>query len=262
MLFLFDVRQSLLAEVKTIVLCFLVLGTFVSGVNNSLFASISTDSIPYGISYPSGPFNADDSVTFKVWAGSQAEPLDTVAGFELTFTLTEYAVFPSSLTPDFTNSWVADGDEMSVSVELNPEFKTIRISAQRVSGSKDGYGELFSFTLVSAVNQITPDLMLDGAGGGIIITIGDVILRKSAPEIEELVDLLIYPNPTQGKVIISSEGPSVNDIQILDQWGRQVVQTDELALNLRQKGLVPGRYWLKIGLEGGMIISKLLIYSP
>jgi len=79
------------------------------------------------------------------------------------------------------------------------------------------------------------------------------------------VDLLLYPNPTQGEVIIeitSSSIISIVDLVVLDIKGRQIFNkkyqnTEKIIFDLSDR--VPGMYFVKLNIDGNQIVKKLIV---
>ncbi|MEL6673355.1 MAG: T9SS type A sorting domain-containing protein [Bacteroidota bacterium] len=227
-----------------------------------LRASIPTEDIPYGVTYPGGSFSSGETVTLAVWAGSTSEPLDSVSGLDLTFELTEDAVFPTALSLDWSQSWLATGTTMDVTITLDEEAKTIRIQASRAAGYRSGDGELFSFSLITATSISSANQLMLNSGSGIIITIDDLIMRQAAPQGVASVSLSLYPNPAQDKLITALAHGEMAYLEIWDAQGRRLVRTEKPVLQLRALGLTPGRYWVRAHTTSGEVVTKPLLLQP
>jgi hypothetical protein len=219
-------------------------------LSNCLFASLPTDSLDYGVSYPGGTFDAEESITYTVWLGLESVPQDSVVGFDLSFELTDDAIFPSSLSPDFSTSWIADGDSMTVSVTLNESTRSLRIEAERLSGSRSGHGCIVTFTLKSASNQVTADQLLNGMGSGSIITIDDWPGRRA---FVDMPALKAYPNPSNGRMTVQGLTADALPLTLFDLSGRQVASFRQAHFDLRRLGLRPGVYCLRPNRSGKIL---------
>ena len=89
------------------------------------------------------------------------------------------------------------------------------------------------------------------------VTIDDILAGQ--------LDLLLYPNPTQGEVIIEITSSSIIgevELAVLDINGRQVInkefrQTEKIIFDMSDK--VSGIYFVKLNIDGNQVIKKLIV---
>lgn len=226
-------------------------------------AAYKTSEIPYGITYPSGLFQAGDTVELIVWAGDAQTPLSSVSGFDLTFTLTEDAVFPTTFSPDLSNSWIGDEQTLTVTTTLDSAAKIIDVRAEEETLAMDGHGEIFRFTIICATNEVSAEDLLVSSGGGIIITIDDYGFRKPAPEESDHGDALqLYPNPTSNHIYFSGPVESVQYWVLRDLYGKERAKSRSYPVALNSYALTEGYYILEVFLQSGVRVKSKIIYRP
>ena len=226
-----------------------------------LDAAYVTDSIPYGLDYPTGLFYNGDTVTIAVWAGSSSFMLSEVAGFDLTYSLTSHAVFPTSVTPDLSFSWIGDNDELQASATLDESSGRLTFSGLNASISRQGAGEIFRFSLICTSNGVSADeLLVDGGGGGnVIIQVDDLGLRLQAPSDPAV---MIYPNPSPGKVQVKGERFQKGAWVLMDLNGKELGRGTQFPINLRTLAIGQGQYVLLLRSDNGRYFDFVLSYEP
>lgn len=122
-------------------------------------------------------------------------------------------------------------------------------------------------TVVSGAQNMTLRFKSDGA----TVSFGFKAIRSCVPQalpvsiIEEsmLKDLKIFPNPSKGRVTVSSEDEF--SISIFDLSGKEVGKNSNchqhIILDLEEMGLSKGFYFMSIQNENGMRRTVKLIYS-
>lgn len=226
-------------------------------------ANYLTSQIPYGLSFPSGTFQVGDVVSIGVWAGNSSQALDHVAGFKLVYNLTQHASLPSSPSINFNNSWVSGGQSFPGNIVFDSLTQKMTLSALDLGTSISGYGEIARFSLICKTNGVSAQQMLAGFGGGIIIQIDDLGTRFGRNIHEDVnASFSVYPNPSQGKIIIQDEISHMSHWILRDLYGKELSRGDQLRINLQRLNLSPGTYFLRIWTHDGKYVSKKLSYSP
>lgn len=226
-------------------------------------AEYNTENIPYGLSYPEGTFDEGDVVTFTIWAGDANTTLSTVSGFDLSFSLTEHAVFPTSISPNLSGSWIAEGATLSTTTSLNETESTIHFYAADPSASQSGDGQIASFSLVCNSENVTAAQLLVNSGGGIIIQIDDFVLRSGiAPPINPLHTIEIYPNPNPSKVLLKGSSESISHWILRDLYGKELARGQQFPIDLRLIGIPRGRYFLHVHSHTAEQKGFHLLYQP
>ena len=72
----------------------------------------------------------------------------------------------------------------------------------------------------------------------------------------ELSTIKIYPNPTTGQLIIDSEKMRIENVEILDVFGKNVQMSPETVINISH--LPAGVYFVKIQTEAGEVVKKVV----
>ncbi|MCB0854753.1 MAG: hypothetical protein KDD63_21170 [Bacteroidetes bacterium] len=219
-------------------------------VSPQLRADYQTGNIPYGITIPGGNFNEGDTIPVSIWAGSSSQSLENVSGFDLAFTLTEYVVFPSHVSLDFSKSWISQ--EMNYTVGLDSEHMAISFLAIDSTLSMEGYGEIARFKLICAVNNVSGSQLLEGSGGGVIIQIDDLGLRRSNPVKDHTNSFhVIYPNPTSGKVFWKGDVSTISHWILRDLYGKELARGVQFPIDIRSYLLPQGQYYLDLNFSSG-----------
>ena len=88
-------------------------------------------------------------------------------------------------------------------------------------------------------------------------------------EVDQFIDLQLYPNPTKGDIILSFslEESGATTIEVLDIYGKtvqQLMQNESLyagdyQLSLVEKSLLPGTYFVKMNSGNKTAIEKLVV---
>lgn len=225
-----------------------------------LFGAYETDSIPYGLTYPSGIFNEGDTVTIIIWAGDANTALEDVIGFDLSFELTTDAEFPTSISPDFSNSWITDGQEMEMTTTLNSTERTIEFDGHDVALTKEGDGEIARFSLICASNGLSAEGLLVNAGGGVVIQIDDIGMRRGIRQEAALPDVRIFPNPNPGTIYRSHPEIELSHWVLRDLHGKELLKGIHFPIDLRGSKLSQGRYSLALYDQEGNLTHTILSY--
>ena len=76
---------------------------------------------------------------------------------------------------------------------------------------------------------------------------------------ERQADIKVYPNPTQGNVIL--EGDNINHVRIMNAYGQTVynakVEGEQVHINL--SNLAKGIYMMHIGIENGQVVKQIVV---
>jgi hypothetical protein len=127
----------------------------------------------------------------------------------------------------------------------------------------DGYPEL----VVRGYSMPTPEhiRILWNDGTGHFIDTNSVYV--GGKEIQLTNQVSLYPNPTSGKLFISSGNQKIKAIQIMDLNGRLLFREEysscqpSIELNLAQQALVAGLYFCTVQLENEERIFKKIIIT-
>ena len=95
---------------------------------------------------------------------------------------------------------------------------------------------------------------------GYVVTNMDTLLLSLDNEIEEPINVQIFPNPAkeQINVLIDQGQNQVELIRILDLSGREVMNIIPTQSVLDIKGLIPGMYLLEATVEGRKVVHKFM----
>lgn len=74
-------------------------------------------------------------------------------------------------------------------------------------------------------------------------------------------DVIVYPNPTDGKVTVSADGAVISEIRVFTMEGRLVrrIKVDDAETELHLDRIAKGSYLLQVQLQQGDIVRKKLI---
>ncbi|MEO0472410.1 MAG: hypothetical protein AAF206_22495 [Bacteroidota bacterium] len=222
-------------------------------------AAYDMDSIPSGISYPAGLFQAGDTITYSIWAGNSGFVLDEVIGYKFRLSLTNDAVFPDRLIADLSNSWIGTANQLNPQSTVDASQLEIELEGSSVELSSEGYGEVLSFSLVCATNNVYAGELLAafGPGGNVLIQIDDTGFRlASVPE------PMLFPNPTSGKVNIRSADSRPFVWKVLDMQGKERARGRDFPIDLHQLGVPPGQCILRLFGAGRERHNYILLFLP
>ena len=85
-------------------------------------------------------------------------------------------------------------------------------------------------------------------------------LTVGIKEIDDLEDILLFPNPTTGKLQVVSYKLRVNGIEIFDVYGRKLKAEGRKQNEMNISELCAGVYFVQVSTEKGRITKKIIKY--
>lgn len=207
---------------------------------------IAISQLSHSISYPSGTFDIGDSVTIEIHVGDAPAGVEDVLSMSLELHYTSNAKKPYLENLDLSTSWLGSGCGLTNTSNIDDNKKICYINALRDDGTAtDGFGEIFTFTLISNANNVTAASLVASLDGG-ITAIDNVEMKVHGGETleeEPAVSFRFYPNPVQHELhlegmnsnesfrIFNASGQVVRN-GMADQSGSQTVSVSSLAAGL------------------------------
>lgn len=213
---------------------------------------------PLRAQVPSSLVNGQGANEKLLMIGDSVSPADSIIGLTAHFSGDFHGVDPSTLTPDWANSWFGDSlspidHDWFIAIDsLHATLDILRTD----SVGKTGYGEFLKL-IANGIN----DIVLDDAEKRYS---GQAIRLKPAPR-KNKQGLKIWPQPSvEGQLMLShAELQPGCLLQLRSASGRvaaraTVTRENEMSWDLRH--LPPGLYFLSLtGSDGRLITSRSIL---
>jgi hypothetical protein len=221
-------------------------------------------------------------IEVSIMAGTSAIPSADLYGLALEIGYNPEMVVPGTFTVSTAGSWLGD-DLLQVQQEETTTglFQLGLVKTNQLPAS--GYGPVANISFVLGEDLILMNEGIPNEGGDLqlelILSLLEVTAISSTEQLLPLdesgltlpftsvqeVDntlarsITVFPNPTDGEVVVQSTGPSIQQVRILTAAGRaisdvQVVGTDDLRINFPATGL----YLLQIITTEGIVAKKVI----
>ena len=236
------------------------------GVNSNDFIKITPTNYEFlGTFNPTTVLNYTNSAIFATWPVSMGySSSDTFAGYAAVTTLTGTAIGNMATNATGTGTLQLPGGlnftnvlQVQLTTTLNLNLAGGTITATVVGRQYMYYHSSQKFPILTvnynrtsgALSAFTVDILLNNA----VITGINETLPHSA--------FSVYPNPSNGLVIIKSESNSIKSIEVTDMLG-QTVHCEDISLEnkiLDLQHLSNGIYSIRISENGKTSTTKLII---
>ncbi|MEY3445013.1 MAG: hypothetical protein RLZZ519_3294 [Bacteroidota bacterium] len=198
-----------------------------------------------------GTLNANQAGTFSFDLGSVADPANEVLGLKLDIALSDEAVLPtSSLALAFSKSWLFDDLEVSESISVDGSTRILHLELILSDHlPQSGHGFVFSFPVVSALNNVAANSLVVAVDG--VVIVDNVDLKMAAPD-----EPFCYPNPSSGNLWVPILGAETLRLTGMDGRSSEVAVTDVGGIGMADiAGLAAGVYWVEV-LSGNAVIFR------
>ena len=202
---------------KITLLAVLFIATFVTGVSAQT-TTVDLGNFAHNIVYPTGTYNVGESFTIQIELGTSTQQAEDVVGFDLELELSEYAQLPTSVELTTENSWLNPDVYLNDVSSVDDPTRTLHLEVSRSNNSGvTGYGEIVSVTLVSDMDNATPQMLVDGMTG--VLTVEDNIDMKTDLDGAAITsDLKVYPNPATEYINLEGLEPG-SEYKLIDLSG-------------------------------------------
>lgn len=199
--------------------------------------------------------------TFRIQAGTSAQPLIDAYGIAFTLTYAGLAIDRDSITLLATDNWM--GADLMV-LRSEPDVQKIYISLSRTDGQPiTGQGVLAELVLS----------LPDGATGTLTVTLEDILLmdhlenfRSGLVETQTYAvetitsqhnlhlknQITVFPNPSTERLNVRTTGLEIMQLEVQSLQGQVLVTTREQA-TIATGSLPTGLYLLRILTDEGMV---------
>ena len=201
----------------------------------------------YSIDYPSQSLNQGESVTIRLLLGTVSQQVEDVVGFDLELELSEYAQLPNSVDLSMENSWLNTDVSLNDVSSVDDPTRTLHLEVNRSDNSGvTGYGEIVTVTLVSDIDNATPQMLVSSLHGGIMIE-DNIEMKTELGEGLFTSELKVFPNPATHFINMEGLEPG-SEYKLIDLSGNIVMEgmvSDEAIQALDVQSLSKGLYVLK-----------------
>jgi hypothetical protein len=227
-------------------------------------------SLPLIVHTNTGIYQPGDTVYGQILLGTNTAPATGVYGIAFTLNAGAFAK-PNTLQLSQATSWLLSADSSITFSRRTGATLTDAAQTRTNHNNTTGYGPIgnFSFVVDTGISNGSMDI-IEATAALCLNSVGDTIgLQTVADSITAIVnnitnlqasDIVIYPNPTTGSVIVHLTGAesSAPLAQVYNQLG-QIVLTQFLARNiniLNLSSLSAGIYYIKITVESNLITTQ------
>lgn len=226
---------------------------------------------------PSTPVNPGDTLVMGVYLGTVDTPAVEVYGAAFSVVYDTSFVKPGSVLVEEDSSWLGqkDVDMITAWYDSFPDG-TVDMAFVRIDQmDRTGFGKLadisvvidddiakmaypisFSFGLIEGVGKFMQSIPIRGISGEVIIEINTSIEPELANTIE------VYPNPTAGTLVLTSEAVLIESVSLLTISGQEVYSREFLpgaSAKLDLAAVSPGMYILRIHTNKGILNRKIAL---
>jgi hypothetical protein len=218
----------------------------------------SAAGLPLQLAFPAdSSLQAGDRVRIPLTLGTDSLLADSISGLAFSILFDPGMVVPGSIEIEYDSSWLGTPgrDLVGLHRDFHAEGQLDVALVRTVSGTRSGQGKLFDVVVTidniagknNAVNTLTIEMadvsLIQGNGRKLAVNspalnleVYSVGAERPAPP--EEIPLQVYPNPTDGFLIIRPGDDEVEWLAVYDGQGRQLmVQEKSLtsisALDLR-----------------------------
>ncbi|MBI5541403.1 MAG: T9SS type A sorting domain-containing protein [Bacteroidia bacterium] len=218
-----------------------------------------------------------DWVNLDIMAGNSSNPVNNLYGIAFNINFDTSLIQPGTGCVNYPNSWFATPGTNSIKFSsINESSNTVYAAETRINHiSIDGYGLIatFRFKLKSTISSSTimnfyfsDYLSYNSSGDSLYFNLLSDTIQISTTQIivdenTESDQLLIYPNPNNGKFTIEFTNPETksNRVTITDFTGKIIYETTLKTEKIifQEFELASGVYFVKV--TGNKVYNKKLI---
>lgn len=224
-----------------------------------------------------------DTIIAKLLLGDISLPASNIYGIAFTFNYSGITVDSTKTLIQFSSSWLGTTTEKIAVAKDFPTISQLKTAVTRIDhSSKNGFGEIGEVTLIVNTANIDSnthspltfkayitDLKVIDENGNILDInegIDSSIVLFEPNGIKEIAtaenSIIIYPNPAQSKLIISSKTPLIGNIKLMNTLGETMAIWNntgtETIANIDAFSI--GVYYIEtIASNGNMVRKKICI---
>ena len=231
---------------------------------------------------PTGPINPGDTITIGVMLGTVDTPAVSMYGLGFSTTFDSSMVKPGSIKVNFGGSWLGDKGVDMITLDKTffndqkIDFALSRTDQMNRNGNgkiaeiivvidddifKQSLPFIMDFQDIKAISVDETEIAVEGIPGIANVEEEEDTTSTSAFQIIDN-QLEIYPSPASDFITISSSGPAIMKISLMDLQGRMVLNQRidrKMKTTLSVGELSSGIYMMLIETNQGMYRKKVMV---
>jgi hypothetical protein len=219
----------------------------------------------------------EQAIDIVVHLGSATQPIDSLHGVSFSLTFDEFLLTEAGMSVDFDNCVLgtAGNDVLTIQKSFFLDGAIDLAVTRNTRENWQGYGPIVHARIVTTDNLSGVHDLPIGVSNAFALTASEtevelttvpdtVVVDPNKVGVEEFdaLDLSVYPNPTEGMVVIDRL-KTTSQLAVLNAMGQEVfttnLQTGRNSINLSR--LPSGVYLLKVESGNGIMIERLRILN-